>query len=171
MTMNARHVLGYRRKREGRTNYKKRLALLKSMRPRLVVRMSNRYVQLQLVSYEPDGDKIVVGMTSKALLQHGWKGSANSLPAVYLTSRLLAQAAVKKGVTEAIIDLGLQRHRSQGRFAAAIKGAVDGGLDVPVNEEIFPPADRLLGKHLADKGAAVSAVAKKLGIELKGDAA
>ena len=44
----AKHVLPYRRKREGRTNYKKRLALLKSGQPRLVIRRSNRYLQFQL---------------------------------------------------------------------------------------------------------------------------
>ncbi|RME31741.1 50S ribosomal protein L18 [Candidatus Woesearchaeota archaeon] len=169
--VNARHILGYRRKREGRTNYKKRLALLKSAKPRLVVRTSNRYVQVQLVTYEPDGDKVIVGLSSKFLQQHGWKGNGKSLPAVYITSQLLAKKAVEKGFTEAIADLGLQRHRAQGRLAAAIKGAIDGGLSLPADPSVFPPADRLAGKHLADNGVMASTVAKKLGVELKGDAA
>ncbi len=167
--VNARHILGFRRKREGRTNYKKRLALLKSGKPRLVIRLSNRYAQLQIVRYDPDGDKVVVGLTSRILRQHGWKGTCISLPAMYLLGRLIAAEARKRGVNEAIVDLGLQRHQAGGRFAAAVKGAIDGGLAVPASAEVFPAPERLHGSHLADKGAAAQTVAKKLGVELGGE--
>ena len=65
MAKNAIYTVKYRRKREGRTNYKKRLELLKSGSPRLVIRKSNTSITLQLVMYESDGDKVLITYTSK----------------------------------------------------------------------------------------------------------
>ncbi len=161
----AKHVLPYRRKREGRTNYKKRLALLKSGRPRLVIRKSNRYVQLQLVRYHADGDRILVTVTSKALAKLGWTGSAKSIPAAYLTGILCAKEAKAHGVADAIVDLGFQKHRAGTRLCAAIKGAIDGGLAIPASEEIFPSGDRINGVH-TKAPERVAAVAAKLGVTL-----
>ncbi len=144
----AKHVMPYRRKREGRTNYKKRLSLLKSGKHRLVIRRSNTALTLQLVAYEPDGDRVLVTMSSKTLTKRGWSGSAKNLPAAYCTGYLFAQAAKERGVEEAIVDLGLQQHRAGTRIYAAVKGAVDGGLAIPVNERVFPAAERLAGAHL-----------------------
>ena len=36
-------------------------------------------------------------------------------------------------------------------MAAALKGVIDAGVDVPANEETFPPADRINGDHLTVK--------------------
>ena len=55
----------YKRKREGKTNYKKRLKLLQSRTTRLVIRKSNKHIIAQLTNYYPDGDKVVVGVNSK----------------------------------------------------------------------------------------------------------
>ena len=167
MNMQAKHVIKYRRKRTGRTNYKKRLALLKSGKPRLVVRVSNKHVQLQLVSYEADGDKVLVTINSKVLLKHGWTHSTKSLTAAYCTGHVLGKTALEKGVKEAIVDLGLQQHRSGTRIYAAIKGAVDAGLSIPVSDSVFPPPERLRGEHLTSvKADEVSALMKKFGITL-----
>ncbi len=161
----SKHVVTFRRKREGRTNYKKRLNLLKSGKTRLVVRASNKHVQLQLVTYEPDGDKTLVTLNSKILRKQGWKGSTKSLPAAYCAGYLLGKQAKEKGVKEAIVDMGLQQHRSGTRIYAAIKGAVDAGLSMPVNERVFPPPARLAGEHLSTmKAADVAAIMKKLGM-------
>jgi len=163
----AKHILPLRRKREGRTNYKKRLALLKSGKPRLVIRRSNKHILLQLIAYVPDGDKVLLTISSKALLKQGWTHSTKSVPAAYFTGVLLGKAAKEKKVTDAIVDLGLQQHQAGNRICAAIKGAIDGGLKIPVSEEIFPSADRLNGMHLATaKADEVKAVAAKLGITL-----
>ena len=43
------YTVPFRRKREGKTNYKKRLGLLKSKSLRLVVRKSNKHILVQLV--------------------------------------------------------------------------------------------------------------------------
>ncbi|NJL44232.1 MAG: 50S ribosomal protein L18, partial [Nitrosarchaeum sp.] len=56
-----------RRKSEGRTNYKRRLALLKSRLPRVVARRTNKHMLLQLVEYVPSGDLVRVGISSKVL--------------------------------------------------------------------------------------------------------
>jgi large subunit ribosomal protein L18 len=163
----ARHILPYRRKREGRTNYKKRLNLLKSGKRRLVIRLSNRHLQLQVVEYQPDGDRVLVTVNSKALTKQGWSHSTKSTPAAYCTGFLLGKAALQHHIDEAIVDLGLQKHRHGTRICAAIKGAVDAGLTVPVGEDIFPGPERIRGEHLTTaKQEEVAALAAKLGITL-----
>jgi len=163
----ARHILPFRRKREGRTNYKKRLSLLKSGKRRLVIRLSNRHLQLQVVEYRPDGDRVLVTVNSKALAKQGWGHSTKSTPAAYCTGFLLGKAALQHHIDEAIVDLGLQKHRHGTRICAAIKGAVDAGLAVPVGEDIFPAPERIRGEHLTTaKREEVAALAAKLGITL-----
>jgi large subunit ribosomal protein L18 len=164
---NAHYVLPFRRKREGRTNYKKRLAMLKSGKPRLIIRRSNKHMLLQLAQYHPDGDKILVSVDSKVLAKHGWSHSTKSVPASYFAGVLLAQAAKQHKIGEAIVDLGLQQHRAGTRACAAIKGAIDGGLAIPAGEEIFPSAERIAGKHISpDVEKDVAALAQKLGVKL-----
>jgi len=158
-----KHVMPFRRKHEGKTNYKKRLSLLKSGKPRLIIRKSNTALTLQLITYEPDGDRIHITLNSKALKKQGWTGSVKSLPAAYCTGYLFAKQATQHGIKEAIVDLGLQQHRGGTRIYAAVKGVVDGGLPVPVSESIFPSAERLAGAHLA---AGVADAFTKLGIPL-----
>jgi large subunit ribosomal protein L18 len=138
----------YRRKREGRTNYKKRLAYLKSGKTRLVIRKTNRQLILQLVDYTPDGDKVICTVTSNALGKLGWKYSYNSLPACYLAGMLIAKKAREKKISGAIADFGLQTNAAGSRLFAAVKGAIDGGLDVPVDEEALPSESRLKGEHI-----------------------
>ena len=47
----------FRRRREGRTNYGSRLALLKGKTPRLVIRKLNKGVLVQLVEYSEKGGR------------------------------------------------------------------------------------------------------------------
>ena len=140
------HVMPYRRKRQGRTDYKKRLVLLKSGLPRLVIRASNKSIQAQLVLYSEDGDKVLVTTRATDLKKLGWKGATGNLPAAYLTGLLLASKAdVSQDV---ILDIGLQKHHKGGRLYAVAKGALDGGLAIRCSEEAFPPEDRLTGAHI-----------------------
>lgn len=141
----------YRRKRAGKTNYKKRLELLKSGQNRLVVRRTNKYILLQVVSYHSDGDKVVVGLTSKALDAFGWTHSKKNLSACYLAGLLLAKKASEKKVTSAILDLGLQTPAKGSKLYAALKGAIDGGLQIASSDSVFPSEDRLVGKHVDEK--------------------
>ena len=142
-------ILQYRRKREGRTDYKKRLKMLVSGIPRLVVRRTNKNIIVQVVEYSPDGDHVIVTTNSSELAKLGWKYATGNIPAAYLTGMLTAQKAKKKGVEKAIVDLGLQLPRAGSRLYAAVKGAKDNGLDIPASDDVFPPEDRLNGKHIA----------------------
>ena len=74
MAKGPRYKVPLRRRREGKTNYRKRLKLLLSGRPRLVVRVTNNRVIAQIVEYDPKGDKVVVGVDSSMLREYGWKG-------------------------------------------------------------------------------------------------
>jgi ribosomal protein L18 len=139
--------------------------LLKSGKPRLIIRKSNRHLLLQLAKYEPDGDRILTTMDSKTLQKHGWSKGTKSIPAAYFTGVLLARAAHDQKIREAIVDIGLQRHAPGGRICAAIKGAIDGGLAIPADASIFPSADRIAGKHNGLE-LAVSAFAQTLGVKL-----
>ncbi|MBN1792333.1 50S ribosomal protein L18 [Candidatus Woesearchaeota archaeon] len=147
--MTTNKVVAYRRKREGRTNYKKRLVYLKSRKPRLVIRKTNKQLILQITEYQPDGDKVLCAVTSKSLSKYGWKYSYNNLPACYLAGVLLAKKAKTVKVSESITDLGFQTNAAGSRVFAAIKGAIDGGLNVPADEESFPSEDRLKGAHIS----------------------
>ena len=78
-------VIQYRRKREGRTDYKKRLKMLISGIPRLVVRRTNKNIIVQVVDYSADGDKVIVTTNSSELSKLGWKHATGNIPAAYLT--------------------------------------------------------------------------------------
>lgn len=141
-------VFKYRRKAEGKTDYRKRLKLLVSGVPRLVIRRTNKHMIAQVVEYSENGDHVITTANSTELKKLGWKHATGNLPAAYLTGMLAAQKAKKLNVKKAIVDLGLQP-KSCSRLYAVIKGAKDNGLDVPASEDIFPSADRLSGKHIA----------------------
>jgi len=145
-------VSAYRRKTEGRTDYKKRLKMLVSGISRLVIRRTNKNIIVQVVDYADAGDKVIVTVNSTELKKLGWKHATGNLPAAYLTGMLAAQKAKKKGVKKAIADFGLQPKASS-RLYAALKGARDNGLEVPASEDIFPSEDRIMGKHIVAYGA------------------
>lgn len=139
----------YRRKRQGKTSYKRRLALLKSGENRLIVRKSLKTVITQIVAYSPDGDKVLVSATSRELVKMGWKMHTANIPSAYLTGLLLGVKAKKMNISKAVLDLGLQTPIMKGKLFAAVKGAVDAGVDLHCGEEAFPEEDRITGKHIA----------------------
>ncbi len=140
----------YRRKREGKTDYRRRLKLLLSHKPRLVIRKSLDNVLVQIVEYDEKGDKVVVSAHSNELKKLGWKFGKGNLPAAYLTGLLAGSKAKKKKINEAILDLGLQTSVKGSRIYACLKGVIDAGIEVPHNAEVLPSNDRVSGKHIAD---------------------
>ena len=88
MVTNTTYSVKFRRRRENKTNYKKRLNLIKSKEIRLVLRPTNKYVIAQLVEFHQDGDKIIVSANSKDLKKYGWNISCSNTPAAYLTGFL-----------------------------------------------------------------------------------
>jgi large subunit ribosomal protein L18 len=134
-------------KRKEKTDYGKRLALLKSGSTRLVVRLSSRNIVVQLVEYQPKGDKVVFAASTKNIEKLGWLGSRTSIPAAYLLGYLLSKKASSK-IKTAIFDIGKRRSILHSRAYAVLKGVIDGGIDIPAEESIFPSQDRIEGKHI-----------------------
>ncbi len=150
MAKNAIYRVKMRRRREGKTDYRKRLALLKSGMPRAVVRKTNTRIIVQFVEYNVDGDKVLVTVTSDILKKYGWNGSFKSIPAAYLAGYLAGKKALEKGIDEAVLDIGRHVAAKGGRLFAALKGIVDAGVYVPHGDDIFPDEDRLSGKHIGE---------------------
>jgi large subunit ribosomal protein L18 len=138
----------YRRKREGKTNYKQRLTYLVSRKPRFVIRKTNNYIIVQLVEYKPTGDVIICSVSSSALEKYGFSFSKKSIPAAYLTGLLAGKIALSKKSNKAIIDLGMHSKSLGNTLFSVVKGLVDSGVDVPYSDKCFPPEDRITGKHI-----------------------
>ena len=141
-------TIKFRRKREGKTNYKKRLKMLLSGKPRFVVRPSIKGITAQVVTAENVGDKITAGAHSNELKKLGWKFNTGNIPSAYLTGFLAGKKAVKTGIKEAILDIGLRKPVKGGRVFACLKGAVDAGLNIPHSDVILPSEERIKGDHI-----------------------
>ncbi len=150
MARNAVYRVKMRRRREGKTDYRKRLALLKSGEPRAIVRKSLRYITVQIAEYHEDGDKILIGVNSSKLKDYGWNGSFKNTPAAYLTGLLAGKLALKNGIESAVLDIGLQRPVRGSRVYAVLKGLVDAGVEIPHSEEVYPSEERIRGEHISE---------------------
>ena len=149
MATGPRYFVPFRRKREGRTDYAKRLKLVVSPVPRMVVRRTNRHFIIQLVVAEEQGDRTLVAANSAELVTFGYTGGLSNTPAAYLTGVLFGARARKEGHDAAILDIGRATASRGGRLFAALKGAVDAGLHVPYGQEILPDEARMMGGHIA----------------------
>lgn len=148
-------LLPCKRKRQGKTNYRKRLRLLLAKKPRLVLRLTNQKIIAQITDYQGAGDIVLVGLDSSLLKKYGWSFSLKNLPAAYLTGYLLGRKALQKNIEEAILDLGFRPPLPGNRLYACLKGVLDAGLKIPHSPEIFPSPERISGQHIlayAQKG-------------------
>ncbi len=149
--MKAKKYVDYRRKREGKTDYRLRLKLLKSEKLRLVVRKSLKNILVQAVEYDANGDKTLLTVNSHELEQYGWKGYKRNVPAAYLVGYLFGTKAKKMKIDNLILDKGLYVSRNGTVIYSVLKGVVDAGVNVPHNAEIFPEEERLKGKHISEE--------------------
>lgn len=155
--------VGFRRRREGKTDYRTRLALLKSGEARVVVRTTNRNVIVQFVTYDEKGDNVVATAEARELPELGYQAAGNNTPSAYLTGRLAATRAKEKGVATGVLDIGRAQPHKGGVIFGALKGVVDGGVEVPAGESIFPAEERWRGEHLGtEKAAAFAASYQKI---------
>ena len=115
----------------------------------VTVNISNENTQVQIHKPELLGDKVVASAHSRFLLEKGWKGSRKSISAAYLTGYLAGKRAMLQGVKDAILYSGNNRYTQ--RMAAALKGVIDAGLEIPSDEETFPSEQRIKGEHLTVK--------------------
>jgi len=150
MAHGPRYRVPFRGRREGKTNYHKRLALLKSGKPRLVVRKTLNHHIAQIIVYDPKGDRTVVSAHTRELMRDfGWKGHGGNTPSAYLLGLLIGYKARRAGVEETILDIGLHPPTRGSSVFAVLKGAVDAGLSVPHSEGIYPEDYRITGEHVA----------------------
>ena len=145
MKLSPTFKMPFRRRREGKTNYKKRLKLLLSKKPRLVVRKSLKYIRAQIVEFDKKGDKTLASAFSRELKKLGWKYACDNLPAAYLTGLLIGKRALEKGISEAVLDMGLYPSTKGSRIYACVKGALDAGLKIPCSEDVLPSEERIKG--------------------------
>lgn len=161
MAQGPRYKVPFRRRREGRTDYRQRARLLRARIPRAVVRTSLNNTSVQFIQYDAVGDRVVASANSKELSKLGWTSSAGNIPAAYLTGYLAGKRAKKGGVEEAVLDIGLKVPAKGAAVFAALKGMLDAGLDIPHGREILPSDERIRGKHIGES-------MEKLFVEVKG---
>merc|ERR1739845_71172 len=181
-----RFQVKFRRRREGKTDYfaRKRLVVqdknkYNTPKYRMIVRTTNKDICCQIAYARIEGDRIVESAYSHELPHYGVKVGLTNYAAAYCTGLLLARRVLKKfnldgmyeGQTKVDgdefevedLDDGLARTSTGARVFGAMKGAVDGGLDIPHSTKRFPGYDKganefnasvhrahIFGKHVAD---------------------
>jgi len=157
---------------------------------RMIVRFTNKDVITQIANAKIEGDHILCAAYAHELPRYGVKVGLTNYAAAYCTGLLLARRFLKKfkldGVysgTEEVngelfiqedvddqeknpvvsLDIGLARTSTGARIFGAMKGAADGGLNIPHSEKRFPGYDseekqynaevhrkHIFGIHVAD---------------------
>jgi large subunit ribosomal protein L5e len=135
---------------------------------RMIVRFSNKDITCQIAYARLEGDVVVCAAYSHELPRYGIKVGLTNYAAAYSTGLLLARRLLKKlnldsiyegqkdvngeyycvecvdgqpKAFRAVLDIGLYRTTTGARIFGALKGAVDGGLDIPHSEKRFPGWD------------------------------
>ena len=156
--------LRFKRRRNGETDYRRRMKMLRGGFARAVVRVTNTQTICQLVNYEPTGDTVKISIDGRTLVEkYGWPidASRKSIPASYISGSARAKAAIAAGHKEAVLDIGLAASTPGNRVFAALKGMVDAGLEIPYGESVLPDDDRINGSHIDDSIAKAVEAAKK----------
>jgi len=135
----------------------------KTPKYRFVVRFTNRDIICQIASADLTHDEIIASAYSHELPQFGVAQGLTNYAAAYCTGLLLARRVNKKFSLEyegnvkvdgedlgvqadengkapfkALLDVGLRRTSTGARLFGALKGACDGGLDIPHSDRRFP---------------------------------
>jgi large subunit ribosomal protein L5e len=156
---------------------------------RMIVRFTNKDIVCQVAYARIQGDVVICSAYAHELPRYGVKVGLKNYAAAYcvgllLARRLLAKMKLDKtyeGLKEAsgedynveagdgpapfrcCLDIGLARTSTGAKIFAAMKGALDGGLDIPHSDKRFygydeeakkyePSAhrERIFGKHVGD---------------------
>uniref|UniRef100_A0A7N0TS19 Large ribosomal subunit protein uL18 C-terminal eukaryotes domain-containing protein n=1 Tax=Kalanchoe fedtschenkoi TaxID=63787 RepID=A0A7N0TS19_KALFE len=129
---------------------------------RFVVRFTNKDIIAQIISASIAGDLVLASAYAHELPQYGLETGLTNYAAAYCTGLLLARRVLQKleldgeyeGNVEAtgedysvepadrrpfraLLDVGLLRTTTGNRVFGALKGALDGGLDIPHSEKRF----------------------------------
>lgn len=157
---------------------------------RMVVRFTNKDIICQIAYARIEGDVIVCAAYAHELPRYGVKVGLTNYAAAYCTGLLLARRLLKKfkldetyvgqveangeeynvesiegspGAFRAYLDVGLVRTTTGARVFGALKGAADGGIDIPHSTRRFPGYDKesknynaqvhrdhIFGKHVSN---------------------
>ncbi len=144
-----------RRRKENKTDYLKRLKLLKGEKPRIVFRKTNRFIISEYILSKEAQDMAVFGFDSRKLNEYGWpknaQGSLKSTTASYLTGYLTGKTIIKQKLETPILDAGMNRVLHKNKIYAFIKGMIDSGIKINCEKEFFPEESRIKGQHLTNK--------------------
>jgi len=158
---------------------------------RLIVRFTNKDIIAQIASSKLEGDKVLAAAYGHELVRYGFPvKNVTNYAAAYATGLLLARRVLTKlGLADkyqgnsqidgtdynvaamddgpspfrALLDVGLRRTTTGSKLFAALKGATDGGLEVPHSDRRFVGYDdegkkgdpetlrkHIFGGHVAD---------------------
>jgi len=159
-----RYKMPHMRRLDKKTDYSKRLKMVKAGIPRATVRKSLENIAIQIIKFEEAGDKVLASGSSKQLEAYGWKAPNGNVPAAYLTGLLTGLKAKKANVTEAILDVGLKKSTKGSRIYAALKGMLDAGIKIAHDPKILPDEKRVSGAHIAAYAASGGKGFTKYGI-------
>merc|ERR1719378_744896 len=171
----SRYQVKFRRRQEGKTDYRQRKRLCaqdknkyQSPKYRLVVRFTNTKVICQIAYALVDGDRILCQAQSTELGRYGLTVGLKNYAAAYCTGLLCARRLLQKvgldelyeGNTEVDGEVVSTEYDNKTYYVeevddekrpfGALKGAADGGLDVPHSEKRFPGYDRDAKEYDAD---------------------
>ncbi|MHA1130303.1 MAG: 50S ribosomal protein L18 [Candidatus Helarchaeota archaeon] len=150
MARGPRYRVLFRRRRSGKTNFHYRKRLILSNQLRFAIRPSLKNIIVQVIKAELIGDKILSSTHSVELVKNfNWRGGTGNLPAAYLTGFLAGKKALKSNLTAGVLDTGIINSVYGNRVYATLKGLIDAGVDIPHNEKVYPPEERIRGEHIA----------------------
>jgi len=150
MAEGPRYRMPLKRRKEGKTDYRQRLRLVKSKKVRSVVRPSNKNVRVQFIRYNPEGDEVLAAATGEHIEELGWEQSKITQPSCYLVGYLAGKKALDQGIEEAVLDIGFNHPEKGGRVFSALKGMLDSGIRIPHDPEVLPSEERIKGEHIGD---------------------
>jgi large subunit ribosomal protein L5e len=144
----------------------------KTPKYRLVVRITNRDIICQIFAADLTHDVCMASAYAHELPRYGIKFGLTNYAAAYATGLLLARRVNKKYALDyegnkevdgndynveedggpkapfkALLDVGLARTTTGARIFGALKGACDGGIDVPHKDRRFPGSKRAENKE------------------------
>merc|ERR1711992_442220 len=144
---------------------------------RMVVRFTNKDIICQIAYAKIEGDHVMCAAYAHELPRYGVSVGLTNYAAAYCTGLLLARRLLQKlkldeiyagnddingdeyyvesedgqpGAFRCYLDVGLARTTTGARIFGALKGAADGGLDIPHSTKRFPGYDNEAGEFNAE---------------------
>ncbi len=151
MARGPRYHVEFRRRRQGKTDFRLRKKLVTSDLPRAVVRCTSKNTTIQFINFDLKGDTVAVAATTRELVKLGWNKATGNTPSAYLVGYLAGKRAAESGIKRAVLDIGLRSPTKGSKVFAALKGMVDAGVDIPHSEDILPTEERISGSHINDE--------------------